>query len=118
MAEAVQPVQQGERLATATPPMATLPRRRGRRHLVWLVGAVLGGLAPTVAGQRWDLQAVWQRLGMQAVDEPAVLAPPPHATDVAILPEHQRQQLTVEPVREQPLTVERETTGKVSSLNL
>jgi len=72
------------------------------------------GLASTAAWQRWDLYAIWHRLGRQSVEEQAAPAPAGPATEVAILDEHQRQQLTIESVREQPLTVERETTGKVS----
>ncbi len=105
MAEGVQAVQQGERLATTTPPMSPHPRRRGRRRTVWLVVLLLGGLAG---------MAAWQRLGMQPVEEQAAPSPPPQATDVVVIHEHQLQQLTIEPVREQPLTVERDTTGKVS----
>jgi membrane fusion protein, heavy metal efflux system len=114
MAEAVQPVPQGEHLAITTPPLSTPPRRRGRRRTVWLMVLLLGGLAGLAAWQRRDLQSVWQRLGMQPIGEQATPSPPPQATDVAVLHEHQRQQLTIEPVREQPLTVERDTTGKVS----
>ena len=114
MAEAVQPVPHGEHLAITTPPVSTPPRRRGRRRTVWLMVLLLGGLTGLAAWQRWDLQSVWQRLGMQPVEEQATPSPPPQATDVVILHEHQRQQLTIEPVREQPLTVERDTTGKVS----
>src|SRR5712691_12214654 len=64
MAEGVQAVQQGERLATTTPPMSPQPQRRGRRRTVWLVVLLLGGLAGMAAWQRLDLQSVWQRLGM------------------------------------------------------
>jgi membrane fusion protein, heavy metal efflux system len=114
MAEAEQSVQQGECLATTMPPTSTRLRRRGRRRLAWLVVLLLGGLGGTAAWQRWDLLAIWQRLGMQPVVEQAAPSLPSQATDVAFIHEHQRQQLTIEPVREQPLTVERETTGKVS----
>ena len=75
---------------------------------------LLGGLAGTAAWQRWDLQPVWQRLGRQPVAEQATPASTALAPEVAVIHEHQLQQLTIEPVREQPLTVERETTGKVS----
>ncbi len=114
MAEGVQVVQQGERLATTTPPMSPQPRRRGRRRTVWLVVLLLGGLAGMAAWQRVDLQAVWQRLGMQPVEEQAAPSPASPSTDIAVLHEHQRQQLTIEPVREQPVTVEQDMTGKVS----
>ena len=75
---------------------------------------LLGGLAGTAAWQRWGLQPVWQRLGRQPVAEQATPASTALAPEVAVIHEHQLQQLTIEPVREQPLTVERETTGKVS----
>jgi len=66
---------------------------------------LLGGLAGTAAWQRWDLQSIWQRLGLQPVDEQAAPSPPSQATEVVVLHEHQLQQLTIEPVREQSLTV-------------
>jgi len=114
MAEAVQPVPQGEHLAITTPPISPQPQRRGRRRTVWLVVVLLGGLVGMAAWQRLDLQSVWQRLGMPPVEEQATLSPPRQATEVVVLHEHQLQQLTIEPVREQPLTVERDTTGKIS----
>src|SRR5438874_4853511 len=114
MAEGGQAVHQGEHLATTTPPVSTPPRRRWRRRTVWLMVLLLGGLAGTAAWQRWDLQSIWQRLGLQPVDEQAAPSPPPQATEVVVLHEQQLQQLTIEPVREQSLTVERDTTGKVS----
>src|SRR6266446_5871177 len=70
MAEGVQSVQQGERLATPTPPVSPQSRHRWRRRTVWLVVLLLGGgLAGTAAWQRWDLQSVWQRLGLQPIEE-------------------------------------------------
>lgn len=60
------------------------------------------------------MQSVSQRLGIQAVAEPVSLSPARQRTDVAIVQEYQLQQLTIEPVREQPLTMEWDTTGKVS----
>ena len=115
MAEATQPVQQGEGIATTTSPVSSYPRPRWRHRVVWLVVLLLlGSIAGTASWQRLDIQAVWQRLSMQPVEEQAVSSPALQAANVAILHEHQRQQLTIEPVREQPLTMERETTGKVS----
>ena len=114
MAETTHPVQQGEGRATTTSPVSASPRPRARRRLGGLVILLLGGLAGTAAWQRWDLQTVWQRLGRQPVAEQAAPAPTGPAPEVAVLHEHQLQQLTIESVREQPLTVERETTGKVS----
>jgi len=114
MAEAEQSVQQGECPATTTPPTSTLLQRRGHRRLVWLVVLLLGGLGGTAAWQRWNLLAIWQRLGMQPVVEQVAPSPPSQATDVAIIHESQLQHLTIEPVREQPLTVARDITGKVS----
>ena len=114
MAEAEQSVQQGECLAPTTPPTSTLLRRRGRRRLAGLVILLLGGLGGTAAWQRWNLLAIWQRLGMQPVVEQVAPSPPSQATDVAVIHEPQLQQFTIEPVREQPLTVARDITGKVS----
>ena len=114
MAETAPSVHQEEPRATTPSPVSTPPRRRGRRRFVWLAVVLLGGLAGMAVWQRWDLQAVWARLGLLPVEEPAAPSPPPQATEVAVLSEHQLPQLTIEPVREQPLTVERETTGKVS----
>ncbi|HSX83455.1 MAG TPA: efflux RND transporter periplasmic adaptor subunit, partial [Candidatus Saccharimonadia bacterium] len=113
-AEATQPIPQGEGSATTTPPVSPHPRPRRSRRVVWLVVVLLlGGIVGTAAWQRLDIQSVWQRLGMQPGEEQAAPSPVPPFTDVAILQEHQRQQLTIEPVREQPVTVERDMTGKV-----
>ena len=68
---------------------------------ILLLGSIAGLLA-------------WQHLETRpaAVHPAASASPAP--TDLAIVNENQRQQITVAPVGEQPTTVERETTGKVS----
>jgi hypothetical protein len=86
MAEATQPVQQGEGLATTASSVSSYPRPRGRRRIVWLIVLLLlGGIAGTAAWQRLDIQGVWQRLSMQPIEEQAVSAPASQAANVAIL---------------------------------
>src|SRR5215471_13026583 len=92
MAEATQPVQQGEGVATTASPVSSYPRPRWRHRVVWLVVLLLlGSIAGTASWQRLDIQAVWQRLSMQPVEEQAVSSPALQAANVAILHEHQRQ---------------------------
>ena len=106
MAEATQPVEQGEHLAITTPPMSTPPRRMWRGRAV-LLGAILllGGVVSMVAWQRLDTHPEEVQPTTPAVSQP---------TDVAVVNEQQLQQLTIEPVSERPVTVERDTTGRVS----
>jgi cobalt-zinc-cadmium efflux system membrane fusion protein len=106
MAEATQPVEQGARLATTTPPMPTRPRRTGRGRAALLVAILLlGGILGTIAWQRLDLHPEEVQPATPAVSQP---------TDVVVLNEQQLQQLTIESVSERPVIVERDTTGRVS----
>ena len=105
MAEVTQRVEPGEQHATTTPPRPTQPRgtRRGRAVLVVIL--LLGGGVGTLAWQRLDMRHEEVQPATPAVSQP---------TDIAVVNEQQLQQLTIEPVREWPLSVERDTTGRVS----
>src|SRR5215510_13279790 len=106
MAEATQRVEQGEEHATTTPPRPTQARRtRGGRAVLLVVILLLGGGVGILAWQRLDMR-------LEEVQPATPVATQP--TDMAIVNEQQLQQLTIEPVREQPVSVERDTTGRVS----
>src|SRR6266536_840650 len=105
MAEATQRVEQGEHHVTATPPRPTQARRTRRGRAVLVAILLLGGGVGTLA---------WQRLDMRPEEVQPAAPVASQSTDIAVVNEQQLQQLTIEPVREQPVTVERDTTGRVS----
>jgi cobalt-zinc-cadmium efflux system membrane fusion protein len=106
MAEATQRVEQGEHHVTTTPSRPTQARRtRGGRAVLLVVILLLGGGVGILA---------WQRLDMRPKEVQPATPVAAQPTDIAVVNEQQFQQLTIEPVREQPLSVERDTTGRVS----
>src|SRR5215813_7022399 len=106
MAEVTQRGEQGEQHATTPPLKPTQPRRTKRDRAVLLVVILLlGGGVGTLAWQHLDIRPEEVRPAMPVASQP---------TDIAVVNEQQLQQLTIEPVREWPLSVERDTTGRVS----
>src|SRR6187431_2815507 len=105
MAEATQRVEQVEHHATTIPPKPPQARRTRRGKAVLLVVILLGGGGGILAWQRLDMRP-------EAVQPATPVASQP--TDMAVVNEQQLQQLTIEPVRDWPVTVERDTTGRVS----
>src|SRR5207248_589948 len=89
MAEATQPVEQGEHLAVSTPPLPTSPRRtrRGRAALMGVI-LLLGGGVGMVAWQRLETHPKEVQPAAPAVSQPR---------DVAVVNEQQLQQLVIEP---------------------
>ena len=100
MAEAAQRVEQGEYDATTTPPMPTQARRTRRGRAVLLVIIILLGVGVGTFA--------WQRLDMRPEEVQPATPVASQPTDIAVVNEQQLQQLTIEPVREQPLSVERD----------
>src|SRR5215475_14056774 len=106
MTEATQRVEQGEQNVTTTPSRPTQARRtKGGRAVLLVVILLLGGGVCILAWQRLDMSPKEVQLATPVAAQP---------TDIAVVNEQQLQQLTIEPVREQPLSVERDTTGRVS----
>src|SRR5262249_45486266 len=106
MEEAKQAVAQGESHTSTTFPAHIQPQRSGSRRVVlWVTVLLLGSIAGILA---------WQHLDTRPAEVQPAVSAPPAPTDLAIVNENQRQQITVAPVGAQPAAVERETTGKVS----
>jgi len=106
MEEAKQAVAQGESHTSTTFPAHIQPQRSGSRRVGLLVTVLL---LSSIAGM-----LAWQHLDTRPAEVQPAVAAPPAPTDLAIINENQRQQITVVPVGAQPAAVERETTGKVS----
>jgi len=105
MAEATQRVEQVEHHATTIPPKPPQARRTRRGKAVLLVVILLGGGVGILAWQRLDMRPEAGQPATPVASQP---------TDMAVVNEQQHQQLTIEPVRDWPVTVERDTTGRVS----
>ena len=105
MAEATQRVEQVEHHATTIPPKPPQARRTRRGKAVLLVVILLGGGVGILAWQRLDMRPEAGQPATPVASQP---------TDMAVVNEQQLQQLTIEPVRDWPVTVERDTTGRVS----
>src|SRR6266571_4754431 len=106
MEETKQAVEQRERLASTPLSPHVQAQRSGYGRVVLWVTILLLGLGAGILA--------WQHLETSPAEVQSTPVAPPQPSDLAIVSENQRQQITVAPVGEQQNTVERETTGKVS----